>query len=70
MILAETPRTARRRWPSCCRSSASDFDGLFRAMKGQPVTIRTLDPPLHEFLPHDDKGQAELAKEIGRLAAR
>src|SRR5947207_15834753 len=34
-------------------------------MKGFPVTIRTLDPPLHEFLPHDEKGQAEMAKELG-----
>jgi len=34
-------------------------------MKGNPVTIRTLDPPLHEFLPHDDKGQAEVAKDMG-----
>jgi pyruvate,orthophosphate dikinase len=34
-------------------------------MKGYPVTIRMLDPPLHEFLPHDDKGQAEMAKEMG-----
>src|SRR5262245_62199554 len=42
-----------------------DFEGLFRAMKGFPVTIRTLDPPLHEFLPHDEKGQAEMAKEMG-----
>jgi pyruvate,orthophosphate dikinase len=43
----------------------ADFEGIFRAMKGYPVTIRTLDPPLHEFLPHDDKGQAEVAKELG-----
>lgn len=43
----------------------SDFEGIFRAMKGYPVTIRTLDPPLHEFLPHDPKGQAEVAKELG-----
>ena len=34
-------------------------------MKGYPVTIRTLDPPLHEFLPHDDKGQEEMAKDMG-----
>jgi pyruvate,orthophosphate dikinase len=34
-------------------------------MKGYPVTIRTLDPPLHEFLPHDDKGQAEVARDMG-----
>src|SRR5207245_3064794 len=43
----------------------ADFEGIFRAMKGMPVTIRTLDPPLHEFLPHDAKGQAEVAKELG-----
>jgi pyruvate,orthophosphate dikinase len=42
----------------------ADFEGIFKAMKGHPVTIRTLDPPLHEFLPHDDKGQAEVAKEL------
>ncbi len=38
-----------------------DFEGIFRALKGRPCTIRLLDPPLHEFLPHDDKGQRELA---------
>jgi pyruvate,orthophosphate dikinase len=43
----------------------ADFEGIFRAMKGRPVTIRTLDPPLHEFLPHDPKGQAEVAAELG-----
>jgi pyruvate,orthophosphate dikinase len=43
----------------------ADFEGLFRAMKGKPVTIRTLDPPLHEFLPHDEKGQAEVATRMG-----
>ncbi|HWB00116.1 MAG TPA: pyruvate, phosphate dikinase [Pirellulales bacterium] len=42
-----------------------DFDGLFRAMNGKPVTIRLLDPPLHEFLPHTGPEQAELAKKIG-----
>jgi pyruvate, orthophosphate dikinase len=47
-----------------------DFEGLFRAMKGMPVTIRTLDPPLHEFLPHDDKGQAEMAKEMNVPVAK
>ncbi len=39
-----------------------DFKGIFRALKGRPCTIRLLDPPLHEFLPHDDAGQKELAK--------
>ncbi len=43
----------------------NDFIGIFEAMAGLPVTIRLLDPPLHEFLPHDEKEQAKLAKEIG-----
>lgn len=42
-----------------------DFAGLFRAMEGRPVTIRLLDPPLHEFLPHEASAQQELAKKIG-----
>ena len=42
-----------------------DFMGIFKAMKGLPVTIRLIDPPLHEFLPHDDKSQAEMAKLMG-----
>jgi len=41
-----------------------DFAGIFRAMNGYPVTIRTLDPPLHEFVPHDDKTLKELAQKI------
>ena len=46
-----------------------DFTGIFTAMNGLPVTVRLLDPPLHEFVPHDDKGQEELAKEVGVSAA-
>ena len=42
-----------------------DFEGIFKAMNGLPVTIRLLDPPLHEFVPHDAKSQAELAAPIG-----
>ncbi|MGP0065147.1 MAG: pyruvate, phosphate dikinase [Isosphaeraceae bacterium] len=42
-----------------------DFIGIFEAMDGLPVTIRLLDPPLHEFLPHDEKGQAEVASQLG-----
>src|SRR5690606_37847512 len=42
-----------------------DFEGLFREMQGLPVTIRLLDPPLHEFLPHADADVASLAKEMG-----
>ena len=43
-------------------SEGEDFIGIFKEMKGLPVTIRLLDPPLHEFLPHNEKDQAELAK--------
>jgi len=42
-----------------------DFEGIFKAMAGLPVTIRLLDPPLHEFLPQDKKNQAEMAKRLG-----
>ena len=42
-----------------------DFEGIFKAMKGLPVTVRLLDPPLHEFLPQDKKSQAEMAKRLG-----
>ena len=43
----------------------SDFEGIFNAMAGLPVTIRLLDPPLHEFLPHDKSNQAQMAKRLG-----
>jgi len=43
----------------------SDFEGIFQAMAGLPVTIRLLDPPLHEFLPQDAKSQAEMARRLG-----
>ncbi len=43
----------------------SDFEGIFRALEGRPATIRLLDPPLHEFLPQDAEGQAEMAKAMG-----
>jgi pyruvate,orthophosphate dikinase len=46
-----------------------DFAGIFRAMGSRPVTIRTIDPPLHEFLPQDDKGIAELAQATGKSEA-
>src|SRR5690606_26095431 len=42
-----------------------DFYGIFKAMEGYPVTIRLLDPPLHEFLPQDAEAQAQVAKELG-----
>jgi pyruvate,orthophosphate dikinase len=42
-----------------------DFEGIFKAMKGLPVTVRLLDPPLHEFLPHTDADQAKMASHMG-----
>src|SRR5262245_35032230 len=65
MILATSVEDRKAALAKLLPHQRADFEGLFRAMKGFPVTIRTLDPPLHEFLPHDEKGQAEMAKEMG-----
>ncbi len=65
MILAASVEDRRKALAKLLPFQREDFEGLFKAMKGFPVTIRTLDPPLHEFLPHDDKGQEEMAKEMG-----
>jgi pyruvate,orthophosphate dikinase len=65
MILAGSPEDRQKALAKLLPFQRADFEGIFRAMNGYPVTIRTLDPPLHEFLPHDDKGQAEMAKEMG-----
>lgn len=65
MILSETKEDRKKALAELLQFQRADFEGIFKAMNGHPVTIRTLDPPLHEFLPHDDKGQAEVAKELG-----
>jgi pyruvate,orthophosphate dikinase len=65
MILAGSPEERKAALDKLLPFQRSDFEGIFRAMKGHPVTIRTLDPPLHEFLPHDAKGQAEMASRMG-----
>jgi pyruvate, orthophosphate dikinase len=65
MILAETVEARRKALDKLLPFQRADFEGLFRAMKGYPVTIRTLDPPLHEFLPNTPEQQKELSKEIG-----
>src|SRR5207253_3415577 len=65
MILAGTPEDRRKALGKLLPFQRADFEGIFRAMKGFPVTIRTLDPPLHEFLPHDPKGQDEMAQDLG-----
>lgn len=47
-----------------------DFVGMFKALEGRPCTVRLLDPPLHEFVPHTKEGQAEMAKEMGMKPAQ
>jgi pyruvate,orthophosphate dikinase len=65
MILAEEPEARRAALDKLLPFQRRDFIGIFEAMKGLPVTIRLVDPPLHEFVPHDPAKQAELAKKIG-----
>jgi pyruvate,orthophosphate dikinase len=74
MILAENRESRERALAKLLPYQREDFVGIFRAMKGFPVTIRTLDPPLHEFLPHDSETQRETAYKLGlspeKVAAR
>jgi pyruvate,orthophosphate dikinase len=65
MILADSLASREQALAKLLPHQRRDFDGLFRAMQGRPVTIRLLDPPLHEFLPHTPHEQAELAENIG-----
>ena len=65
MILAEEPEARRAALDKLLPFQRRDFIGIFEAMKGLPVTIRLIDPPLHEFVPHEPAKQAELAKKIG-----
>jgi len=65
MILAETREDRERALAKLLPLQRKDFEGIFKAMEDRPVTIRTLDPPLHEFLPHEDKDVKKLAKEMG-----
>ncbi|MGA2229434.1 MAG: pyruvate, phosphate dikinase [Tepidisphaeraceae bacterium] len=65
MILAETVETRKTALAKLLPYQREDFVGIFREMDGLPVTIRLLDPPLHEFLPHNEKDQAELAASLG-----
>ncbi len=69
MILATDEKERRKALKKLLPFQRRDFVGIFTAMKGLPVTVRLLDPPLHEFLPHDTKNQAELAKHLGVKAA-
>ncbi|RLD91380.1 MAG: pyruvate, phosphate dikinase [Bacteroidetes bacterium] len=65
MILAEDEKGRREALDRLLPIQREDFEGIFEAMAGLPVTVRLLDPPLHEFVPHDDKGQKEMAKVMG-----
>jgi pyruvate,orthophosphate dikinase len=65
MILADDEEGRQKALEKLLPMQRSDFEGIFRAMDGLPVTIRTLDPPLHEFLPHDDWEIEELAGKLG-----
>ncbi len=64
MILADDEAGRRKALAKLLPIQRGDFEGLFRAMDGLPVTIRLLDPPLHEFVPHDEAGQAAMAREM------
>jgi pyruvate,orthophosphate dikinase len=65
MILADTEADRRKALDGLEPYQRDDFIGIFEAMAGLPVTIRLLDPPLHEFLPHDETGQNEVARQLG-----
>ncbi len=64
MIVSKTKEQREKALDKILPMQRGDFEGLFREMKGLPVTIRLLDPPLHEFLPHTDEEIAELAKDM------
>ena len=65
MILAETIEGRRKALARILPYQQADFKGIFKAMEGCPVTVRLLDPPLHEFVPHEEKEQRELAQIMG-----
>jgi pyruvate,orthophosphate dikinase len=65
MILADDTEGRRKALDKILPYQKADFKGIYRVMAGCPVTIRLLDPPLHEFVPHDEKGQQELADAMG-----
>ncbi len=65
MIIADTPEARRKALGKLLPYQRRDFTGIFKAMDGLPVTIRLIDPPLHEFAPHELEQQRELADKIG-----
>ncbi|MDP2688974.1 MAG: pyruvate, phosphate dikinase [Deltaproteobacteria bacterium] len=65
MILAEDAVTRKKALAELLPFQKKDFIGIFRAMAGKPVTIRLIDPPLHEFVPHTEEEQKQLAQKLG-----
>ena len=65
MILADDEEGRRKALADLEPLQRDDFIGIFKALKGRPATIRFLDPPLHEFVPHDEQGQKDMAKAMG-----
>ena len=65
MILSETAEGREKALAKILPYQKADFLGIFRAMDGCPVNVRLLDPPLHEFVPHNQAGQEEMAKAMG-----
>jgi pyruvate,orthophosphate dikinase len=65
MILANDETGRRKALEKLLPIQREDFEGIFEAMQGLPVTVRLLDPPLHEFVPHEEANQKEMAKELG-----
>ncbi|HEU5071734.1 MAG TPA: pyruvate, phosphate dikinase [Verrucomicrobiae bacterium] len=65
MILAENVADRKKALAKLLPYQRDDFTGIFKALKGHPATIRFLDPPLHEFVPHEPKAQADLAAKLG-----
>ncbi len=65
MILAETIEERKAALDELLPLQREDFIGIFKALDGRPATIRLLDPPLHEFVPHDEAGQKEMAEALG-----
>ncbi|HOW80154.1 MAG TPA: pyruvate, phosphate dikinase [Verrucomicrobiota bacterium] len=65
MILADTVEERKKALAKLLPYQRADFVGIFKALKGFPATIRFLDPPLHEFIPHEEAAQRDLAAKMG-----
>lgn len=70
MILADSSEERKKALDRILPFQKEDFKNIFRELNGLPVTVRLLDPPLHEFVPHDTKGQQEMADDMGISAEK